>query len=360
MRIKEYPMSLMTLWRRSFTYKDIGLVPYKLSEVDTRDNVNISCNIPTLVDASMPVMIAPMEKVVGVEFAAKVLQEGIPVVLPRSDDFEHDIAVWNSLASICTVSMRDKIFFSVPATSAKWKIDALLDRNIHPVKFCIDVANGYSKIVKKALEDLHNYVQDFTFITGNVASIEGYEFLAQLGVHGVRCGIGGGSVCTTSLATGIGVGQASLIRELAEYKDLAENEIKTTYPSIIADGGIKSPGDLCKAIALGADIVMAGGIFAGTEETPGKVMVIDGQAYKSYAGQASMAIKGNKRYVEGAEKLIKYKGPVMDVINALREGLRSSMSYMGCETIEAFRNLPENAFVLLSEAAQYERTPHAE
>lgn len=161
--------------------------------------------------------------------------------------------------------------------------------------------------------------------------------------------------CSTSLATGIGIGQASLIREIAEFK----MNVNMPCPEIIADGGIKTAADIVKAIALGADVVMIGNLFAGTDEAPGSILIHEGKKYKHFAGQASMHVKGSNTFVEGADILVPYKKSVKDVWKALEDGIRSGMAYMNCKTIEELKYLPDECFVLLGDAAKAERNIHA-
>jgi IMP dehydrogenase len=356
----EYKPHPMSLWKRSYTYRDIGLVPTQESTIESRTNINLyrdSC----LIDDCIPVIAAPMVKVVGSELAQNLVTRDFPVVLPRTDYVEDDLKLWRETVAGLDSRTSNKLFFSVPAKDALTRIRAALKLNNPPQRFCIDVANGFSTVVQNALEELVELPEHFKFIAGNVASIQGYKFLADLGLDAVRVGIGGGSVCSTSLQTGIGVGQASLVYDIVQYRKAlqAQNPLQS-YPAIIADGGIKGPGDILKALALGADFVMAGGIFAGTDETPGSVIYVDNKKYKSYAGQASMAVKGSNKNVEGVEKLVAYKGSVHDVVDSIKDGLRSGMSYLNCLSLEDLQHLTEENFVLLSEASQYERTPHAE
>lgn len=160
--------------------------------------------------------------------------------------------------------------------------------------------------------------------------------------------------CTTSIATGIGVGQASLIRDIANWRD----SINCVTPLLIADGGIKVPGDLVKAIALGADVVMAGFVFAGAEESPGDVIKFQDKKYKQYAGEASFSVKKTNKYVEGEESLVPYSGPVANTWSKFEDGLRSAMSYMNAKTVYELRYQPDENFVILSGPARGERNPY--
>ncbi|RPI69140.1 MAG: IMP dehydrogenase, partial [Ignavibacteriales bacterium] len=162
--------------------------------------------------------------------------------------------------------------------------------------------------------------------------------------------IGSGSVCTTSVQTGIGIGQVSSLLNVFYAKVKHKLKIK-----IIADGGIKHSGDVAKALALGADAVMVGRMLAGTKEAPGEVIRYQGQLWKKYRGSASFGVKMRNEFIEGEETMVAYKGAVKNVIDNISDGLRSTMSYMDCLTIDELRNV--DAFAVLSNSSYLERLP---
>jgi deoxyribose-phosphate aldolase len=199
---------------------------------------------------------------------------------------------------------------------------------------------------------------------GNIATPEAAKFLIKLGVDIIKIGIGPGSICTTRLVAGIGVPQLSAI--LAVRSGLKNKNVK-----IISDGGIKYSGDLAKAFAAGADAVMIGSLFAGTNETPGKLIKKNGQLFKSFRGMGSVGAmnkgsadryfqkkqKDTSKYVpEGVEGFVKYKGDVGSIIYKLIGGLKSSMGYLGSKTIIKLRNKPQ--FVKITKAGFYESMVH--
>jgi IMP dehydrogenase len=174
--------------------------------------------------------------------------------------------------------------------------------------------------------------------------------LENAGADAVRVGIGSGSVCTTSIQTGIGIGQVTSLLDVLFTRE--ENKLKI---KIIADGGIKSPGDVVKAIALGADAAMLGRMLAGTKETPGEVIKYDDQLWKKYRGSASFGVKMKNEFIEGEETMIPYKGAVKNVIDGISDGLKSSMSYMNCLNLDELR--AKNSFTVLSDSSFLERLP---
>jgi len=170
-------------------------------------------------------------------------------------------------------------------------------------------------------------------IAGNVASAEGFRWLEEQGADAVRVGIAGGSVCETRTETGVYVPTLYAVAEAVQVRSRA---------LIIGDSGVRTPSDMCKLLAVGADLVMVGSALAGTRESPGQVIVVDGKKYKIMRGAASFSVQQQARgedpaYVEGAETMVPYKGSVRDVIHRYLAGLRSSMSYMNARTLSEYR-----------------------
>jgi len=200
-------------------------------------------------------------------------------------------------------------------------------------------------------------------IGGNVATAAGAAALVDHGADGIKVGIGPGSICTTRIVAGVGVPQISAVAMVADA-------LKGSDVGLIADGGIRYSGDIAKAIAAGADCVMIGGMFAGTEEAPGEVELYQGRSYKSYRGMGSLGAmeKGSKdRYFqdeadadklvpEGIEGRVPYRGPLRSIVHQLSGGLRASMGYVGCATIEDMRTKPQ--FVRITSAGVRESHVH--
>jgi len=227
----------------------------------------------------------------------------------------------------------------------------------------LDSAHGHSKGVIDALKSLKSNFKDLQVIAGNVGTAEGAKALAEAGADAVKVGIGPGSICTTRIVAGIGVPQLTAVMEAA-------NALKGTNIPLIADGGIRYTGDMVKALAAGANAVMMGSIFAGTEESPGETIFYEGRQFKEYRGMGSLGamVEGSgdryfqdveediKKYVpEGIEGRISYKGHVSEVVYQFTGGLRAGMGYCGAQNID---ELQKARFVIISNAGMRESHVH--
>lgn len=230
----------------------------------------------------------------------------------------------------------------------------------------VDTAHGHSRGVLERIRVLKKRFPDLQVIGGNVGTAEGATAVADAGADAVKVGIGPGSICTTRIVAGIGVPQISAVANVAAA--LAKRGIP-----LIADGGIRYSGDVAKAIAAGANAIMLGGMFAGTEEAPGEIELYQGRSYKSYRGMGSLGAMGGKqgsadRYFqdpseeirklvpEGIEGRVPYKGPLSAIVHQLVGGLRASMGYTGCKDIDAMRTQP--VFVQITGAGMKESHVH--
>ena len=230
----------------------------------------------------------------------------------------------------------------------------------------VDTAHGHSKGVIDRVRWAKQHFPEIQVIGGNIATGAAARALVEAGADGVKVGIGPGSICTTRIVAGVGVPQMSAIADVAAA-------LKDTDVPLVADGGIRFSGDLAKAIAAGASVVMMGSMFAGTEEAPGEVELFQGRSYKAYRGMGSLgAMAQNQgssdRYFQdssaGAEKLVPegiegrvpYKGPLAAIIHQLMGGLRASMGYTGCASIDEMRTKPE--FVRITGAGMSESHVH--
>lgn len=227
----------------------------------------------------------------------------------------------------------------------------------------LDTAHGHSRGVIEALKGVKAAFPDLQVVAGNVATREGAKALAEAGADAVKVGVGPGSICTTRVVTGVGVPQLTAIYE-------ASLGLQGTGVPLIADGGIRYTGDIVKAIVAGADVIMAGGLFAGVEESPGETIIFEGRKFKSYRGMGSLEAmgKGSKdRYFQDAEDDIKklvpegivgrvpFKGHLKEVMHQYIGGLRAGMGYCGAADIDA---LKQARFVRMSAAGSHESHPH--
>ena len=241
------------------------------------------------------------------------------------------------------------------------RIDALMAVGVDVV--CLDTAHGHSEGVLKSIREIKAKYPKLELIAGNVATKEGAQALIDAGVDGVKVGVGPGSICTTRIIAGVGVPQLSAIM-------LAGEACSAAGIPMIADGGIRYTGDVAKAIAAGADCVMAGSIFAGVEEAPGYTVLFEGRKFKTYRGMGSidaMAEGSKDRYFQDAEDDIKklvpegivgrvpYKGHLKEVVYQFVGGLKASMGYCGAASIDVMK---QASFIQITPASVKESHPH--
>jgi len=243
------------------------------------------------------------------------------------------------------------------------RVELLIEAGVDVI--VIDTAHGHSAGVIEAVRWLKKNYPDSQVIAGNVATGDGAIALVEAGVDGVKVGIGPGSICTTRIVTGIGVPQITAVANVTEA-------LKKSNIPVISDGGIRYSGDIAKVLATGANSVMIGSLFAGTEEAPGEVELFQGRSYKSYRGMGSMGAmtqrySSSDRYFqesseieklvpEGIEGRVPYKGPMSTIIHQMLGGVRAAMGYTGCGDMNEFRTKPE--FLRVTAAGMRESHAH--
>ena len=336
--MKIYSKKELNEFNQSLTYDDISLIPTEISRVRSRTEASTACDFLNL-HLSLPILSSPMDTVTGPEMAKELSNLGCLGILNRFD---------SSLDQVLKDEKNNGFVkaVSIAINTSIEMVEKLVEyQNI----ICIDTANANNNAVLQKTEEIKKRF-DVKLIVGNIAHGASLKHLQNAGADAVRVGIGSGSVCTTSIQTGIGIGQVSSLLNVLFFRN--EQNLKI---SIIADGGIKSPGDIAKAIALGADAVMLGRMLSGTRETPGEVIKYNGQLWKKYRGSASFGVKMRNEFIEGEETMVGYKGVVKNVIDSISDGLRSSMSYMNCFNLDELRKT--NTFAILSNSSYLERLP---
>lgn len=335
--MKVYTKTELNEFNQSLTYDDISLIPTQVSRIKSRTEASTNCTFLGL-KLNVPVISSPMDSVTGIEMAKKLTSLGSLGIVNRFD---------SSLDAV----LNSKNGKGIKAVSIALNTELKTIEKIAEKKYviCIDTANANNKEVLKKTELIKKKF-DVKVIVGNIAHGKSLEQLENAGADAVRVGIGSGSVCTTSIQTGIGIGQVSSLLNIYFSRSKKKLKIK-----IIADGGIKNPGDVAKAIALGADVVMLGRMLSGTKETPGEVIKYNGQLWKKYRGSASFGVKMRNEFIEGEETMVAYKGTVNTVIDGISDGLKSSMSYMNCFNLDELRKT--ETFAILSNSSFLERLP---
>ena len=317
--------------RKSVSFDDVLVVP-KFSDITSRSEIDLTSFLGKI-QTTLPIISSPMDTVTEVSMASSMFKLGGLGIIHR----------YNSPSEQSTLIKKCKEDFNVQTVGFAVGVgEDMIERarkcvNAGADLICIDVAHGHHALVRYALESLRNtFGSTVHIMAGNVATKKGYEDLASWGADSVRVGIGGGSICSTRIQTGHGV------PTLQSVIDCASSEMSGTVP-IIADGGIKNSGDIVKAIAAGADYVMLGSLFSGTDESPGDKIQRGVNLYKEYRGMASERAQINWRgrvaSREGVAALVPYKGSVKDIIESLEAGIRSGLSYSGCRTISEFHSV---------------------
>ena len=315
--------------QQALTYDDIQLIP-DLSSVQSRQDIKLHVNVSKNWSIDIPIVGSCMDTVTEYEMAATLMEMGGVGCLHRFMSIEDQVKQVRKLAEFRDT---DSTMSHLPIMASIGVVGDYLDRAVALEEagcniLVIDIAHGHHNNMKIAISELKANLENATtdVIAGNIATKKAAEDLIEWGADGLRVGIGGGSLCTTRIKTGFGVPNVTSIEDVFEIAD------DLGIP-IMADGGIKSSGDIAKALAVGADCVMVGSLLAGTKESPGAILETPAGLYKRYRGSASLETKvthGQKeRNVEGESTTIPFKGGVRFIINGLTDGVRSAFSYAG-------------------------------
>ena len=356
--------------KTALTYDDIQLVP-AYSSIKSRQNIKLHTLLSERYGLLNPIVASPMDTVCEFEMAYKMAEMGgvgcihrfmsigkqCEIVERLQTAIHHDTIVEPSIAEAWGVMYDDwhAEIKQVPIMAAigvqendKVRARALVLAGANVL--LIDVAHGHHQ---NMLDMIHWCVtqddfQHVDIIAGNIATAEAAEHLQTYGAHGLRVGIGGGSLCTTRIKTGFGVPNVTSLEDIAKVSNVP----------IMADGGLRTSGDISKALAVGADNVMLGSLLAGTDEAPGQIVETPKGLYKRYRGSASLETKVThgqaERNVEGEATTIPYKGGVKFIVNGLLDGVKSALSYAGASDLKTYN--PD--YVVVTNAGQNEAKPH--
>ena len=307
-----------------FDYEDIQLIPNKCI-VESRSECDTSVVLGKHT-FKMPVVPANMQTIVDETIAEWLATNGYFYIMHR---FEEDERI-PFIKKMAAKNLISSISVGVKANEYDF-VKELAQLNVQPDYVTIDIAHGHSNAVINMIKHLKEYLPETFVIAGNVGTPEAVRELENAGADATKVGIGPGKVCITKIKTGFGTGgwQLAALRRCS----------KAARKPLIADGGIRTHGDIAKSIRFGATMVMIGSLFAGHEESPGETVEVDGVMYKEYFGSASEYQKGEKKNVEGKKILLPYKGPLADTLNEMQQDLQSSISYAGGKDIEAIRKV---------------------
>jgi len=317
---------------QGYSFDDVLVVP-KYNRVESRKDVSFQTRVTKNHFLDIPFLVANMDTVCESKMAITIGRLGGLGILHRFMTIE------NQAREIMEVK-KEKLLTAAAIGVKDFEERAKALNEVGVDILVLDVAHGHSKRVGKTLDYIKKNYPQIDVIVGNIATKDAAEYFISKGADALKVGIGPGSMCTTRIMAGAGVPQITAIMDVYEA---AQGRVP-----VCADGGIKISGDITKAIGAGADTVMLGSLFSGTDETPGKIIEKDGKKYKEYRGMASylatvkkMELDGKKKeevvHVEGEMTMIEYKGSVIPIVNKLIGGLASGMTYVGADSIEKIK-----------------------
>ena len=343
--------------KEALTFDDVLLLP-KYSNI-LPSNTNIFLKLTKKISLKVPFLTSAMDTVTESKMAIAIAKEGGLGIIHRNLDIKKQSDEIKKVKN-------KKLYVGAAIGTNKDDLEranSLVSNGVDLI--VIDTAHGHSEKVLKTLNKIKKIIKNIPVCVGNIATGEAAKKLYNSGADIIKVGIGPGSICTTRMVAGIGVPQISAIMEVK--KALNKKNIK-----IISDGGIKFSGDIAKALAAGADAIMMGSIFAGTDESPGKKFKSNGKIYKQYRGMGSIGAmsagsanryfqknyKDKAKFVpEGVEGRVEYKGKVSKIIYQLQGGLRSSMGYIGAKNLKEINKKAK--FVKITKAGFYESMVHS-
>jgi IMP dehydrogenase len=330
----------------ALSYDDVLLVP-KYSDILSRKEVDLSSNLDNERVLTLPIISSPMDTITESSMANLMATSGGLGIIHRYNSIEMQVQL------AYQVNDRDKRAAAIGITGDYLeRAQALYEVGVKI--FCLDVAHGHHILMQKAIKNLKSLYGDVHIMAGNVATKKGFEDLSNWGADSIRCNIGSGSICSTRIQTGHGMPGLQTIFEC--FSADITRDVK-----IIADGGIKNSGDIVKALAAGADLIMIGSLLSGTAETPGQIIhAADGSRKKIYRGMASKEAqrdwKGKYSSNEGVSTTVPAKGSAKQVLEDLDNGIRSGLSYSGARDILELQM--DSEFIVQTPSGQSESKTH--
>ncbi|HKL23545.1 MAG TPA: guanosine monophosphate reductase [Candidatus Nanoarchaeia archaeon] len=336
---------------KGHSFEDVLIVP-KYNKIVSRKEVSLKTKVTKNYEIEIPLIVANMDTTCEAKMAIAIGKLGGLGVIHRFNTIKQQaeqvkLVKKHKLLAAAAIGVKDY----------ERRLGALIKANIDII--VLDIAHGHSKYAGKVVEYIKKKYPEIDVMAGNIATKDAAEYFLSKGADAIKVGIGPGSMCTTRIMTGAGVPQLTAIMDVYEA---TQGRIP-----ICADGGIKNPGDFCKALGAGANTVMSGSIFAGTDESPGKVIKKKGKKFKLYRGMASYEATLKKKKldgkeskeiisVEGEKTFIPYKGPIEPIVKKFLGGLTSGMTYIGAKNMENF--IGKVDFIEISSAGYKESIAH--
>ena len=333
--------------REALSFDDVLLEPQH-SDILSRSEVDISTTMSegqVNVKFRLPVISAPMDTVTEDKMALAIGREGGLGIIHRYNSIEQQANL------VLKVKEQGSFVGAAIGVTGDFLERAAELKSNHVDVLCVDVAHGHHASVRYALETLRNTFGDsVSIIAGNVATLQAFNDLADWGAHAIRVGIGGGSICSTRIQTGHGI---------PTFQSVLDCGKSDRDAALVADGGIRTSGDMVKALAAGADFVMVGSMLAGTDETPGEI-ITQGRRCKVYRGMASKEAqndwRGRVSSIEGVSHTVPCRGPVSEVLHEMAVGIRSGLSYSGARSIQELQT--KARFIRQTSAGAIESSTH--
>ena len=333
--------------KQTNSFDDVLLVP-KFSNITSRKEVDLSSDLTKDIVLRRPVVSSPMDTVTESEMAEAMSERGALGIIHRYNTIEEQSKQVKQAVRSC----KSGYVGAAVGVSGDYleRAQSLAKAGVNVL--CIDIAHGHHSMMRHALHVLRNtFGWDLHIMAGNVATLPAFNDLADWGASSIRVGIGGGSICSTRIQTGHG---------MPTLHSVMECSLSDRDATLIADGGIRGSGDVVKALAAGADAVMLGSLLAGTNESPGEEVYLNGERSKTYRGMASKDAqidwRGHFASVEGVSSTVPLKGSVSDVLDEIERGVRSGLSYSGAKSLAELRSKSE--FIIQTSAGAVESSTH--